>query len=55
MSDRVGSNNELGVVICRVCNDVLYTLPTNGYKKFYSVCTKPECSGQSKKGEVTST
>ncbi|MDD9267327.1 GapA-binding peptide SR1P [Paenibacillus sp. GCM10023248] len=30
--------NELGLVICKSCNEVIATLPTDGYKKFYVLC-----------------
>jgi hypothetical protein len=49
--DNVNTRNELGMVICRVCNKVLYTLPTNGLKKIYGVCDKAECLGKSIEGE----
>ncbi|THF84625.1 GapA-binding peptide SR1P [Cohnella fermenti] len=35
--------NELGVVICKSCNEVIYTLPTNGFTKIAGVCGKAEC------------
>ncbi|MBW5445301.1 GapA-binding peptide SR1P [Cohnella sp. CFH 77786] len=34
---------ELGALICRVCNEVVATLPTNGVKKIYGVCGKKAC------------
>lgn len=38
--------NELGVVICKSCNEVIATLPTDGYKKFYVLCST--CKDQNK-------
>ncbi|RUS46231.1 GapA-binding peptide SR1P [Cohnella sp. AR92] len=52
VNQAVSSKNELGVVICRHCSDVVCTLPTNGIKKISGVCDKPECRKQSKNGEV---
>jgi hypothetical protein len=43
--------NELGMVICKICNDVIYTLPTNGLKKFYSVCGKEKCVEKTREGD----
>lgn len=37
------SQAELGTVLCMVCNEVLYTLPTSGVKKLYGVCQKDAC------------
>ena len=39
--------NELGMVICKVCNEVMYTLPTNGVRKLPGICAKAECVEQS--------
>lgn len=58
MSDQSGlicdvqSANELGVVICKVCNEVVHTLPTNGVKKISGVCDKHECREQLERREV---
>lgn len=35
--------NDLGLIICKSCNEVLATLPTDGYKKFYVVCQACAC------------
>ncbi|NOV03979.1 GapA-binding peptide SR1P [Paenibacillus planticolens] len=32
------SKNDLGLIICKSCNHVIASLPTDGYKKFYVVC-----------------
>jgi len=32
------------MVICKACNEVLYTLPTNGVKKIYGLCAKRSCA-----------
>ncbi len=50
--DSVTTKNELGMVICKVCNEVLYTLPTNRLKKFYVVCNKEECLGKTREGDT---
>jgi len=34
---------ELGTVICKECNEVLYTLPTDGVKTLYGLCRNAEC------------
>lgn len=34
------TENELGMVICKHCGEVLYTLPTNRVRKTYGVCDK---------------
>jgi hypothetical protein len=39
----VDSKHELGMVICKVCNKVVDTLPTNGVTKIYGVCKDIEC------------
>jgi|GEM_PF-6235000 len=39
-------HNELGVILCKHCNAVIATLPTNGVKKFYSVCSSPICAAK---------
>jgi len=36
-------NMELGVLICKICNEVVATLPTNGVKKIYGICGKKTC------------
>lgn len=35
--------NELGVIICKSCNEVIATIPTDGYKKFYVLCNSITC------------
>lgn len=35
--------NELGTIICRQCNEIIDTLPTNGVKIKYMVCDKDAC------------
>ncbi|MBD0382614.1 GapA-binding peptide SR1P [Paenibacillus sedimenti] len=35
--------HDLGVIICKECNTVIGTLPTNGYKKFYGHCNSAAC------------
>ncbi|BBI32861.1 hypothetical protein KCTCHS21_22600 [Cohnella abietis] len=35
--------NDLGIVICKFCSQIIATLPTNGYKKFYIVCDHEQC------------
>jgi len=37
--------NELGLMICKVCAQVVGSIPTNGYKKIYVVCDNDTCSG----------
>jgi hypothetical protein len=41
---------ELGVIICKSCNEVIGTIPTNGTKKIYGLCGKPECTDAQKEG-----
>ncbi|MFC5447841.1 GapA-binding peptide SR1P [Paenibacillus aestuarii] len=41
--------NDLGVILCKHCNAVIATLPTNGVKKFYNVCSSPECAEKDKR------
>ncbi|MCD9026111.1 GapA-binding peptide SR1P [Cohnella silvisoli] len=36
--------NDLGLIICKSCSQIIGTLPTNGYKKFYIVCENEQCS-----------
>ncbi|BFT71142.1 MULTISPECIES: GapA-binding peptide SR1P [Paenibacillus] len=43
--------NELGLIICKSCNEVLATLPTDGYKKFYVVC--PGCARKDNNKEAS--
>ncbi|WP_161408264.1 GapA-binding peptide SR1P [Paenibacillus silvestris] len=40
--------NDLGLIICKSCNEVLATLPTDGYKKFYVVCQACACKENKK-------
>jgi hypothetical protein len=42
--------HELGIVICKICNNVIATIPTNGIKKIYGVCKDISCGQQSKGG-----
>ncbi|SDT01316.1 SR1 protein [Paenibacillaceae bacterium GAS479] len=39
----VGSKLEYGLVLCRNCNEIMYTLPTNRVKRFYSLCESLNC------------
>ncbi|MEC0226192.1 GapA-binding peptide SR1P [Paenibacillus alba] len=39
---------DLGVVICKLCNEVIATLPTDGYKKFYGLCNAMSCIEKNK-------
>ncbi|WP_217597769.1 GapA-binding peptide SR1P [Cohnella sp. GbtcB17] len=34
---------ELGMVICKHCQQLMYTIPTNGVKKIYGVCGQEGC------------
>lgn len=34
---------DLGIILCKSCNEVIATLPTDGYKKFYAVCKSMAC------------
>jgi len=47
----VHASHELGMVICKICNEVLYTVPTNGVKKIPGICTKEECLEKTHKSE----
>ncbi|WNQ13307.1 GapA-binding peptide SR1P [Paenibacillus aurantius] len=38
---------ELGTVICKNCLDVLFTLPTDGVKRFYGICSRENCAKES--------
>lgn len=40
--------NELGMVVCRKCGEVLYTIPTNGVKKLYGACPENACKDAAK-------
>lgn len=40
--------NELGLIICKSCNEVIATLPTDGYKKFYVICRACVCNEKNK-------
>ncbi|WP_397386538.1 GapA-binding peptide SR1P [Paenibacillus roseipurpureus] len=40
--------HDLGVIICKSCNEVIATLPTDGYKKFYSLCDSLNCRDTNK-------
>ncbi|MBP1962751.1 GapA-binding peptide SR1P [Paenibacillus aceris] len=40
----IAQKNELGLIICKSCNEVIGTLPTDGFKKFYVVCQKCACN-----------
>ncbi|CAI6083807.1 GapA-binding peptide SR1P [Cohnella sp. JJ-181] len=35
--------HELGMVICKHCQQVMFTIPTNGVKKIYGVCGQDGC------------
>ncbi|MGU3471431.1 GapA-binding peptide SR1P [Paenibacillus sp. D51F] len=37
---------EYGFVLCKHCNEIMYTLPTNGVKTFYGVCESLNCREQ---------
>ncbi|OXM14070.1 GapA-binding peptide SR1P [Paenibacillus herberti] len=39
----VGSKLEYGLVLCRNCNEIMYTLPTNRVRRFYSLCESLNC------------
>ncbi|WP_082614664.1 GapA-binding peptide SR1P [Paenibacillus sp. Soil787] len=39
---------DLGVIICKSCNEVIATLPTDGYKKFYGLCNSAQCLEKNK-------
>lgn len=41
---------ELGVVICRRCNNVYATIPTNGWKKIYGLCRDEACRASEAEG-----
>ncbi|MCG7409342.1 GapA-binding peptide SR1P [Paenibacillus sp. ACRRX] len=38
--------NDLGTIICRHCDDIIDTLPTNSVKTKYMVCEKEACRKQ---------
>ncbi|MFB9327463.1 GapA-binding peptide SR1P [Paenibacillus aurantiacus] len=38
-----GSRENYGLVLCRHCNEIIDTLPTNGVKKLYSLCDSERC------------
>lgn len=38
--------NDLGTIICRHCNSIIGTLPTNGVKIKYMVCDRESCRKQ---------
>lgn len=38
--------NDLGTILCRYCEDIIGTLPTNNVKVMYMVCSKVECQCQ---------
>lgn len=35
---------DLGVVICKRCNEVIATIPTNGTRKIYGECKEGACN-----------
>ncbi|CAN7422810.1 hypothetical protein [Paenibacillus sp. LjRoot56] len=39
---------DLGILICKSCNEVIATLPTDGYKKFYGLCKNMTCIERNK-------
>ncbi|NEW07739.1 GapA-binding peptide SR1P [Paenibacillus sp. SYP-B3998] len=43
--------HDLGVILCKSCNEVIATLPTNGVKKFYSLCDKVVCRSNEQDGK----
>lgn len=36
--------NDLGLIICKICSQVVGSLPTNGYKKMYVICDNENCN-----------
>ncbi len=52
VNDSARTKNDLGMVVCKICNEVMFTLPTNGVKKIPSICMKDECIEKTKKSEV---
>lgn len=44
--------NELGMVICKVCHQLIHTLPTRGVKKIYSLCHQATCQEQARNHNV---
>ena len=36
--------NDLGMVICKNCGEVISTLPTDGVKKIYGACQSNYCT-----------
>ncbi|MFC4102843.1 hypothetical protein [Paenibacillus xanthanilyticus] len=38
-----GSRENYGLVLCRCCNEIIDTIPTNGIKKLYSLCDSDRC------------
>jgi hypothetical protein len=45
------SKLHLGMIICKVCNNVVDTLPTNGVTKIYGVCKDIQCMMKSMENE----
>jgi|GEM_PF-466240 len=43
------SSNDLGIVLCKYCSDMIGTLPTNGFKKLYGVCDNEKCQCENRK------
>ncbi|WP_372636008.1 hypothetical protein [Cohnella sp.] len=41
--------NDLGIVLCKYCLDMIGTLPTNGFKKLYGVCDSEKCQCENRK------
>ncbi|MFI2856512.1 GapA-binding peptide SR1P [Paenibacillus sp. JSM ZJ436] len=39
-------NQDLGLVICSKCGEMVDTLPTNGVKIIHGLCQSPSCSPQ---------
>ncbi|GIP32490.1 GapA-binding peptide SR1P [Paenibacillus sp. J2TS4] len=35
---------ELGTILCRSCGKIIGTIPTEGVKKFYTICEEANCS-----------
>lgn len=42
-AEAYGIRGNYGLVLCRCCNEIIDTLPTNGFKKLYSLCESDRC------------
>jgi hypothetical protein len=49
VNNEAGRENDLGMVICKDCGNVISTIPTNGITKIYGVCRKEACAHQGTK------